>query len=284
MMSLSSSGSIVEGVALGDAAMRPVSNRESGSPEIVIAVENVSQVFGSHSGEPFVAVDNISFEVPKGQFVAIVGASGCGKTTVLNMMAGLVAPTRGRVLLQNREVVGPSRNMGYMFARDALLPWRSARANVEFGLELRGVPAAVRRLRSNELLELVGLSKFENAYPSQLSQGMRQRVALARTMAIEPDILLLDEAFAALDAQTKLQLEAEFERIWQSTHKTAVLVTHDLDEAVALADRIIVFGRNPGRIVLDRVTNLPRPRDVESIRYTPEFQKIAREIWELLRT
>lgn len=252
-------------------------------PAIAVAVENVRQVFTQRSGASFVAVDNISFEVPEGQFLAIVGPSGCGKTTVLNMMAGLVKPCSGRVLLRGEVVTGPSRSMGYMFARDALLPWRSARENVEFGLEVRGVPAEARREKSAALLELVGLTGFADAYPSQLSQGMRQRTALARTMAIEPSVLLMDEAFAALDAQTKLQLEAEFERLWQKTQKTAVLVTHDLEEAVALADRVIVFGRNPGRIILDRMTNLPRPRDVESIRYTPEFQAVARQIWELLR-
>lgn len=255
----------------------------SGKSAVAIAVENVSQVFAHRSGAPFVAVDNISFEVPEGQFLAIVGPSGCGKTTVLNMMAGLVKPSSGRVLLRGEEVSGPSRTMGYMFARDALLPWRSAQENVEFGLELRGVPAEVRREKSTALLELVGLTGFEDAFPYQLSQGMRQRTALARTMAIDPSVLLMDEAFAALDAQTKLQLEAEFERLWQKTHKTAVLVTHDLEEAVALADRVIVFGKNPGRIILDRMTDLPRPRDVESVRYTPEFQAVARQIWELLR-
>jgi len=252
-------------------------------PAIAVSVENVSQVFAHRSGAPFIAVDNVSFEVPEGQFLAIVGPSGCGKTTVLNMMAGLVSPSSGRVLLQNQVVTGPSRNMGYMFARDALLPWRSARENVEFGLELRGVPSEVRREKSEALLELVGLTGFADAYPHQLSQGMRQRTAMARTMAIDPAVLLMDEAFAALDAQTKLQLEAEFERLWQKTHKTAILVTHDLEEAVALADRVIVFGKNPGRIILDRMTDLPRPRDVESIRYTPEFQAVARQIWELLR-
>ncbi|MBF9235501.1 ABC transporter ATP-binding protein [Microvirga alba] len=259
-----------------------VSRKPSG--DIAISVQNVFQIFKGHEGKPFTAVEDVSIDVPAGQFLAIVGPSGCGKTTVLNMMAGLVAPSKGQVYLNNEEVKGPSRSMGYMFARDALLPWRTARDNVEFGLELRGVPADARRARSQKLLKLVGLSKFENAYPSQLSQGMRQRVALARTMAIEPDIFLLDEPFAALDAQTKLQLESEFELLWQDTHKTAVLVTHDLDEAVALADRILVFGANPGRIILDRMTNLPRPRNVESIRYMPEFQVVAREIWELLRS
>jgi NitT/TauT family transport system ATP-binding protein len=249
-----------------------------------IAVQNVSQVFRSHGGKPFVAVENISFDVPQGQFLAIVGPSGCGKTTVLNMMAGLVKPSRGQVVLRNRVVEGPDRDTGYMFARDALLPWRTARHNIEFGLELRGIDRHERQNRAKRLLDLVGLSNFGDAYPSQLSQGMRQRVALARTMAVEPEIFLLDEAFAALDAQTKLQLEGEFERLWQSTHKTAVLVTHDLDEAVALADRVLVFGRNPGRIILDRMTGLPRPRDVEGVRYTPEFQAVARQIWELLRS
>jgi NitT/TauT family transport system ATP-binding protein len=257
----------------------------AGAPasDVVISVRNLTMVFRGNDGGNFVAVEDVSFDVPEGQFLAIVGPSGCGKTTVLNIMAGLLRPTQGEVLLRGKPVVKPDRRLGYMFARDALLPWRTAMANVEYGLELRGVAADERRRRATDLLALVGLDAFANAYPSQLSQGMRQRVALARTMAVEPDVFLLDEAFAALDAQTKLQLEGEFEQLWRGTKKAAVLVTHDLEEAVAMADRVLVFGRNPGRIILDRETDLGRPRDIEAIRFTPEFQSIAREVWEQIK-
>jgi NitT/TauT family transport system ATP-binding protein len=177
------------------------------SLDLAIRVEGVSHAFPTPGGKPMLALDDVSFDVPRGQFLALVGASGCGKTTILNMAAGLLQPVAGAVKVNGQHVERPSRRTGYMFARDGLLPWRSARSNIEVGLELRGVAPAERASVGGRLLEMIGLSSFGHAYPWQLSQGMRQRVALARTLAIDPDTLLMDEPFAALDAQTKLMLQ-----------------------------------------------------------------------------
>ncbi len=248
-----------------------------------IRVEAVSHAFAAAGGEPTLALDNISFDVPKGQFLALVGASGCGKTTILNMAAGLIQPVTGQVVVNGERVLRPSRRTGYMFARDGLLPWRSARRNIEVGLELRGVPAGERGQRSDTLLDMIGLGAFGHALPRQLSQGMRQRVALARTLAIDPETLLMDEPFAALDAQTKLLLQAEFLRIWERDRKTVLFVTHDLPEAVALADRVIVLTRRPGRVQADIAIDLPRPRDPERIRFDQRFLDLNQKVWQALK-
>lgn len=261
-----------------DAAVSAPSGGQD-AEDVAVHVAGVSHRYLSRNGGEVKAVDYVDLVVPKGQFVAIVGASGCGKTSVLNMMAGLVSPSTGQVLLNGKPVVGTSRSVGYMFAKDGLLPWRTARANVSFGLEVRGTPREERNRRAQALLEEVGLGQFGNAFPSQLSHGMRQRAALARTMAIDPEIFLLDEPFAALDAQTKVVLQEEFVRIWEESRKTVVLVTHDISEAVAMADRVIVFSPRPGRIRADIMIDLPRPRDIEGIRYDDKFVKIARRVW-----
>jgi NitT/TauT family transport system ATP-binding protein len=199
------------------------------------------------------------------------------------MAAGLIQPVAGTVAVAGERVTKPSRRTGYMFARDGLLPWRSARSNIEVGLELRGVAPDVRARRGDDLLDMIGLRGFAHAYPWQLSQGMRQRVALARTLAIDPDTLLMDEPFAALDAQTKLMLQAEFLRIWERDRKTVLFVTHDLAEAVALADRVIVLTRRPGRIQADIAIDLPRPRDPERIRFDRKYLKLSEEVWQALK-
>ncbi len=250
-----------------------------------IRVNRVSQAFlVPGGGAPVLALDDITLDVPAGQFIALVGASGCGKTTILNMAAGLLQPLVGEVELHGERIVRPSRRTGYMFARDGLLPWRSVRRNVEIGLELRGVSREARSGRAADLLRLVGLAGFENAFVWQLSQGMRQRVALARTLAIDPDTLLMDEPFAALDAQTKLVLQAEFLRIWQGSGKTVMFVTHDLGEAVALADRVIVLSPRPGRIHADIDIDLPRPRDPETIRFDQAYLRLHEQVWQALKT
>jgi NitT/TauT family transport system ATP-binding protein len=249
-----------------------------------LTVESVSHAFAAAGGgAPVLALDDVSFEVPCGQFLALVGPSGCGKTTVLNMAAGLVQPVSGHVAINGTRITRPLRSTGYMFARDGLLPWRTAQRNVEVGLELRGRPAAARALTARALLRLVGLEGFEHAYPWQLSQGMRQRVALARTLAIEPDTLLMDEPFASLDAQTKLALQGEFLRIWEKDRKTVLFVTHDLAEAVALSDRVIVLSRRPGRIEADVAIDLRRPRDPDAIRFDPAFLRLSERVWQALR-
>jgi NitT/TauT family transport system ATP-binding protein len=265
----------------------------------LITFRNVRQVFSitdqrgsvgkrSRSRE-LTALSDVNLEIPAGQFVALVGASGCGKTTLLNMLAGLRHPTEGEILMDGQSPKLPNLDVGYMFARDALLPWRSARKNVELPLETRHWSASRRRERSAEMLDLVGLAGREHQYRLQLSQGMRQRVALARTLAADPSILLMDEPFAALDARTKLTLQAEFLRIWEQhqgsdTRKTVIFVTHDLQEAVLLADRVVVMLPNPGRIAEDRVVDLPRPRadNLGEMMFTDEFKKTTHELFERL--
>ncbi|GAA1637572.1 ABC transporter ATP-binding protein [Georgenia ruanii] len=243
---------------------------------------------GSAKSAQFLALEEINLSIPKGQFVALVGASGCGKTTLLNMLAGLVEPTKGQITLDGRRPVLPNLDIGYMFARDALLPWRSALRNVELPLETRGWDRARRRERAREMLDLVGLSGRETQYRLQLSQGMRQRVGLARTLAADPSLLLMDEPFAALDARTKLTLQSEFLRIWENQdpdrRKTVIFVTHDLQEAVLLADRVIVMLPGPGRIAQDKLVDLPRPRadHLGEMTFEDEFKAVTHELFECL--
>ena len=251
-----------------------------------VALENVSLVFGGDDPrtERVVALENVSLRVPAGQFVAVVGPSGCGKTTILNMLAGLIRPTLGSVSRNGSEIQGPSRDVGYMLARSALSPWRTARQNVELGLEIRGERKADRRLRATELLAQLRLEGFADAYPSMLSQGMQQRVAIARTLAIDPDLWLLDEPFGALDAQTRLTVQSEFISLWETNPgRTVIFVTHDLEEAVLLADRVVVLTARPGKIKLDAPVPLPRPRVLDELTFDPVFTEIEHRIWKELR-
>lgn len=258
--------------------------------DAVIRFDGVTHRFSS-GGREHVALSAIDLRIPSGQFVALVGASGCGKTTLLNMIAGLVRASTGDVLLNGHAPTCPDADIGYMFARDALLPWRTARRNVELPLEARGVRSSARRARAEEMLTMVGLAERQQYFPLQLSQGMRQRVALARTLAPGPQILLMDEPFAALDARTKLDMQAEFLRIWEGdlladgrTAKTVVFVTHDLQEAAMLADRVIVMLPSPGRIAADRMIDLPRPRagSIGELMFDPGFRAISRDLFEQL--
>lgn len=263
-----------------------------------LAVRRVSQVFTmprsrgeqtSAEDRKVVALDNVDLDVPAGQFVALVGASGCGKTTLLNMVAGLVQPTSGSIALDGTRPKLANLDIGYMFARDALLPWRSARRNVELPLEVRGWSRDRRKARAEEMLDLVGLKAKASQYRLQLSQGMRQRVALARTLAAHPSTLLMDEPFAALDARTKLTLQAEFLRIWEAQRDegeklTVLFVTHDLNEAVLLADRVVVMLPHPGRIAADLLIDLPRPRaeHLGEVMYTEQFRQTTQTLFDRL--
>lgn len=260
-----------------------------------VSFSNIRQVFelpkqskkDSAAASTVVALDNVNLEIPDGQFVALVGASGCGKTTLMNMIAGLVTPTAGTVKVSGEPPRLPNLDIGYMFARDALLPWRSARRSVELPLEVRGWDRRRRRERADAMLDLVGLADKHTQYRNQLSQGMRQRVALARTLASDPSILLMDEPFAALDARTKLTLEGEFLRIWEDggdSRKTVIFVTHDLDEAVLLADRVVIMLPRPGRIAKDIIVDLPRPRadHLGDVRYTEKFREITQDLFDSL--
>lgn len=231
-----------------------------------------------------VAVADVSLSIRTGEFVSIVGPSGCGKTTLLNFAAGLLPQGvgSGGFTVGGKPPSEGNRDIAYMLARDALAPWRTAVENAELGGEIRGVPAAERRARALDLFDKVGLKGFENAYPKQLSQGMRQRVALARTFALASPILLMDEPFGALDAQTKLQLEEVLLQLWQRDGRTVLFITHDLSEAVTMSDRVIVMSARPGRIVADVPITLPRPRSVRALQKDPAFHELYAHVWTKL--
>jgi NitT/TauT family transport system ATP-binding protein len=214
--------------------------------------------------------------------VAIVGPSGCGKSTILNMIGGLVAPTAGVVEIDGRPVTGVPSKVGYVFQKDTVFPWRTVTRNIALGLEYRGVAPAERRQRVADAVRMAGLHGFEEAFPATLSGGMRQRVALMRTLVVDPEILLMDEPFGALDTHTKLELHGELLRLWEGRRQTVVFITHDLSEAITLADRVIVVTRRPGRIKTIHAVTLPRPRDVIAVRETGAYAREYGEIWHVL--
>ncbi|MFD3947978.1 ABC transporter ATP-binding protein [Streptomyces sp. NPDC058579] len=263
----------------------PASNTSSTSPTPKIVFEGIRKVFtvkDSAKSREFTAVDGIDLEIAAGEFVVLVGPSGCGKSTLLDLLGGLARPTGGRILLDGEPVTGPGLNRGIVFQQYALLPWRTAQGNVEFGLEATGVPRRQRGARAREFLDLVGLSGFENRHPHELSGGMRQRVAIARSLAYDPDVLLMDEPFAALDAQTRESLQDELLHIWQRTGKTVVFITHSIDEAVYLGQRVAVMTSRPGRIKQVVPIALGSRADTDDIRSTPEFAHHRHQIWSLL--
>jgi NitT/TauT family transport system ATP-binding protein len=227
------------------------------------------------------ALRGIDIGVERGEFIAVVGPSGCGKTTFLRMVAGLESATSGTILIDGKTVAGPSGNRGFVFQNDSLLPWRTVLGNALIGPEVAGQIGAKERNRTLDLLKLVGLGGFEQYYPKQLSGGMRQRVNLARALAIDPDVLLMDEPFASLDAQTREIMQTELLRIWEQGRKTVLFVTHQIDEAVFLADRVLVFARRPGRLQENVKIELPRPRAL-TLKRTPEFVAYVDRIWKMI--
>ena len=238
----------------------------------------------SHLGKSFGglrALQDISVVVERGEFIAVVGPSGCGKTTFLRIVAGLEPASSGDVRLDGRAISGPGGDRGFVFQTDNLLPWRTVFANAIIGREVAGRVGPAERQRTQELLKLVGLDGFENYHPRQLSGGMRQRVNLARALAIDPQILLMDEPFSSLDAQTREIMQTELMRIWEAGRKTVLFVTHQIDEAVFLSDRVLVFARRPGRLRESVVIELPRPRSL-AIKRTAEFVRYVDHIWRLI--
>ncbi|MBI0584515.1 MAG: ABC transporter ATP-binding protein [Methanomassiliicoccus sp.] len=229
--------------------------------EVSLSIEHVTKTFPRTGGDELVALENIDIQVKDGEFVCILGPSGCGKTTLLRIIAGLESKTSGTMSLRGKDISEPGSDRGMVFQEFALFPWRTVRRNVEFGLEVKGVPPEERKKVSQKYIDLVGLKGFEDSHPNQLSGGMKQRVGIARALANEPAILLMDEPFGALDAQTRNQMQKELLRIWQETKKTIIFITHSVDEAVFLADRVIVLTTRPGKVKTIHQIELPRPRD-----------------------
>jgi NitT/TauT family transport system ATP-binding protein len=246
----------------------------------VALLRNVSVDFTTPEGESRRILHDVSLSIGTGELLVLIGRSGCGKTTVLNLFSGLVAPSGGEVEILGTSPAAARNRLSYMFARDALLPWRTAVRNVELALEVRGIARDIRRRSAREMLDGVGLGDHADHYIWQLSQGMRQRVALARTWVGSPEVLLLDEPFAALDAQTRLSVQARFLELWALDRKTVIFVTHDLNEAVVLADRIVVMGA--GRIIDDIEVRFPRPREVTALMEDRSFIDLVRRLHALI--
>ena len=248
-----------------------------------LAFDDVTRRFAGDGGREVVAIRNVTFEVRPQEFVAVVGPSGCGKSTILNLTAGLDMPSSGHVAVGGETVTGPNSHVGFMLQKDLLLPWRSIQRNVEFGLEARGVNKRDRRSRAQAELARCKLSEFADHYPYQLSGGMRQRAALARTLAIAPEVVLLDEPFSALDAQTKMLLQRSFGETIAQTGTTTLLITHDLAEAVAMADRILVMSERPGTIVEEIKVDLPDRNNPIARRAHPRTGSYVARLLELLK-
>ena len=247
----------------------------------ILAAEHVTKLFPVGRGEPVVAVRDLSMQVAEGEFLWLLGASGCGKTTMLNLFAGFTQPTQGRVTLRGTPITRIEPRCGVVFQSYALFPWKTVQGNVEFGPKMQGVPASVRRARAARFIELVHLQGFERHYPVELSGGMQQRVSLARVLAADPDVLLMDEPFAALDAMTRQVMQEELLRIQEASGKTVVFITHSIDEALILADRIVVMSARPGRVKAILPNALPRPRHV-SVQLSAEYAALKARVWGLV--
>lgn len=262
----------------------PIASRtvdsEMAATQIKLATKGLSKTF--RKGDFHVeALRDVSLSIGEGEFVSVVGASGCGKTTLLRILDGLIKASAGSVMVDGKEVTRPGDDRAFVFQQDGLMPWRTVEANASFGLEVRGRLKETGLNLARSYLKMVGLSGFEQCYPHELSGGMRQRVNIARALTVEPDILLMDEPFAALDAQTREIMQSDLMRIWQETRKTVVLITHQIDEAIFLSDRVFVFTARPGRLKEEIVIDLPRPRSL-AMKRTPEFVGYLDRIWKLI--
>jgi NitT/TauT family transport system ATP-binding protein len=246
----------------------------------LIQLDNVSKIFPSRKGD-VEAVRDFSYEIHKGEVVTLVGASGCGKTTLLNMVAGFLAPTSGSILLEDKPIIGIEPRCGMIFQSYALFPWLTVRKNVEFGPKLNRIPKTVRREQAQQYIEMVGLEGFEDSYPGELSGGMRQRVALCRVLANKPDILLCDEPFAALDAMTRQVMQQELLKIVNESGQTVLFITHSIDEALILSDKVVVMSARPGRVKEVYEVDLPHPRKVE-VQLTDRYLELKRNIWDIV--
>jgi NitT/TauT family transport system ATP-binding protein len=253
-------------------------------PNAAITLEHVAIAFVLADGNRYEAVSPCSLAVAAGEFVAIVGPTGCGKSTLLNAAAGLLRPSAGKVSSLGQPLVGINRDAGYLFQQDALMPWKTARDNVAIGLEVGGTPRAMAVAKADAMLGRVGLKSFLDRYPHQLSGGQRKRVALAQVLVREPKVLLMDEPFGPLDAQTRLIMGELLLNLWQADRKAVLFVTHDLDEAISLADRVVIMSAGPAaRIIGEFPIDIPRPRDIAEIKLLPRFHELHAAIWSALR-
>jgi NitT/TauT family transport system ATP-binding protein len=248
-----------------------------------LEVDGLSKYFYGREGDIRKVLDAITVSIADGEFVCLVGASGCGKTTFIRCVAGLIPAEEGAIRIDGKVVTRPGPDRGFVFQNDALLPWRTVMHNVLFGLEVRGQPFSTTKPTGEALLKLVGLGGFENHYPSELSGGMRQRVNLARALAIDPEVLLMDEPFASLDAQTREIMQRELLKIWAQRRKTVLFITHQIDEAIYLADRVLVFSYRPGRLTADIRIPFARPREL-SLKRNPEFLRYVDDVWKLIES
>ena len=249
---------------------------------IRLEYRNVTMRFAEASGGSLTAVQDVSLAVGDGEVVSLIGPSGCGKSTLLNIGSGLTAPSEGQAFVDGERVEGPNAHVAFMLQKDLLLPWRTVEENVMLGVEIQGVPAAERRRRAQALLDNLKLSEFSKHYPHQLSGGMRQRVALARTLAVDPSVLLLDEPFSAVDAQTRMVLQRELAQTLKRAGKTALLITHDLLEAVTLSDRVLVMSRRPGRIIDEITIEIPARDDPLARRQHPKVHEYVNRLMQRL--
>ena len=248
--------------------------------QVKLEARDISMFF-TRRGRQIEALRDVSLAIGAGQFVSIVGASGCGKTTLLRIVDGLITPSSGEILVNGKPVTGPGPDRGFVFQQDALFPWRTVFDNVRFGLQVQGHNKRDSVERVNRFIQMVGLDGFEHHFPHELSGGMRQRANLARALSIDPDVLLMDEPFAALDAQTREIMQAELLRIWRQNRKTVLFITHQIDEAVYLADRVVVMTSRPGRVKAVLEVDIPRPRQL-SVKRTPRFLELVDEIWAMI--
>jgi NitT/TauT family transport system ATP-binding protein len=247
-----------------------------------LQLRDIKMTFRTRRGEEVIAVDNLSLDVYDREFLSIVGPSGCGKSTLLRVVAGLIEPTSGDILLDGRFIKGPGADRGMVFQSYTLFPWLTVKGNVEFGPRLKGLPSSERARLAQDYLEMVGLKGFENSYPKELSGGMMQRVAIARALANDPEVLLMDEPFGALDAQTRTIMQELLVNLWQRTPKTIIFVTHDIDEALFISDRVYIMTARPGRIKQVLNVELPRPRTYDIIT-TPEFIAQKRMVLDAIK-
>ena len=256
---------------------RDLMSRGQDSRPVRVKIDNVVKKYTLRNGE-MIALNGVNLDIHENEFICVVGPSGCGKSTLLNIIAGLLTPTEGKVYCDGKEVTGTGTERGVVFQQYALFPWLTVRKNVMFALEMRGIRGKAAAEKAMEYLEMVDLAKFADSYPKELSGGMKQRVAIARAYAAEPEVLLMDEPFGALDAQTRTQLQTELLETWEKHNKTCFFITHDVDEAILLAQRVVIMSARPGRIKEIVDIDIPYPRNQET-KMTPEFIALKNHIW-----